>query len=120
MGSIVRPVASTFLKILSKTANLRLALFMALALLFAQLGAQAHAYSHLHAGSHVTDQLYDHGSVCADCLSFAPLLATAGGTGQIPFVMPQGIAPAPSAAIRTLIARTPTPAFRSRAPPSNQ
>ena len=108
------------MKILSKTANLRLALFMALALLFAQLGAQAHAYSHIHAGSHVTDQLYDHGSVCADCLSFAPLLATAGGTGHIPFVAPQGIVAAPSAAIPTLIARTPTPAFRSRAPPSIQ
>ena len=108
------------MKILSKTANLRVALFMALALLFAQLGAQAHAYSHLHAGSHVTDQLYDHGSVCADCLSFAPLLATAGGTSQIPFVVPQGVAAAPGAAIRTLTTRTPTPAFRSRAPPSNQ
>jgi hypothetical protein len=108
------------LKILSKTANLRVALFMALALLFAQLGAQAHAYSHLHVDSHATDQLYDHGSVCADCLSFAPLLATAGGTSQIPFVVPQGVAAAPSAAIRTLTTRTPTPAFRSRAPPSNQ
>jgi hypothetical protein len=108
------------LKILSKTANLRLALFMALALLVAQLGAQAHAYSHIHADSHTSDQLYDHGSVCADCLAFAPLLATAGGTGHLPFLAPQGVLAAPSAAIPTLIARSPTPAFRSRAPPSNQ
>jgi hypothetical protein len=120
MGSIVAPLASTFLKILSKTANLRLALFMALALFVAQLGAQAHAYSHIHAGSHVTDQLNDHGSACADCLSFAPLLATASGTGHLPFLAPQGVAAAPSADIPTLIARTLTLAFRSRAPPSNQ
>jgi hypothetical protein len=108
------------LKILSKTANLRLALFMALALLVAQLGAQAHAYSHLHAGSHVTDQLNDHGSGCADCLSFAPLLTTAGGSAHLPILAPQGILAAPSAAIPTLTTRTPTPAFQSRAPPSNQ
>jgi hypothetical protein len=108
------------LKILSKTANLRLALFMALALLVAQLGAQAHAYSHIRADSHATDQLYDHGSVCADCVAFAPLLAAAGGAGLLPFLAPQGVLAAPGAAIPTLSARTPTPAFRSRAPPSNQ
>jgi len=108
------------LQILSKTANLRLALFMALALLFAQLGAQAHAYSHLRADSHASDQLYDHGSVCADCLAFAPLLATAGGNGHVPVAAPAGVVAAPSAAIPTLAARTPTPAFRSRAPPSIQ
>jgi hypothetical protein len=91
------------LKILSKTANLRLALFMALALLVAQLGAQAHAYSHIRADSHATD-----------------LLAAAGGAGLLPFLAPQGVLAAPGAAIPTLSARTPTPAFRSRAPPSHQ
>lgn len=71
------------MRILSKSVQLRLALLRALALVFAQLGAQLHAYSHLtaaahpHAASHATDQLYDGGGSCSDCLFFAPLLAAA-------------------------------------------
>ena len=108
------------MRILKKSVQLRVALLMALALLFAQLGAQLHAYSHLHAGSHVTDQLYDRGGPCSDCLSFAPLLASAGGPSQLLRATPVGMDVAPATAVRTLISLPAAAAFRSRAPPSIQ
>ena len=106
------------MKSLSHKANLRIALLTALALLIAQLGAQAHAYSHFHSGSHPAGQLDYHTAQCFDCLSFAPLLASAGGPSHALSLAPQGVAAAPDAAVRTLTTATPTPAFRSRAPPS--
>lgn len=98
----------------------RLALLMAATLLLAQLGAQLHAYSHLHAGAHVTDQLYDRAGPCADCLSFAPLLAAAGAPGHLSHAGAAGVAVAPAVAVRTLISLSAVAAFRSRAPPSIQ
>ncbi len=100
--------------------QLRLVLLMALALLWTQLGAQLHAYSHLHAGSHATDQLYDRGGPCSDCLSFAPLLATAGGPGHLLLAASVGVDVAPATAVRSLTPRPAATAFRSRAPPSLQ
>lgn len=103
---------------LSHKVNLRVALLTALALLIAQLGAQAHAYSHLCATSHTAEQQDFHTGQCFDCLSFAPLLASAGAPSHAVIVAPQGVAPAPDAAVPTLTTATPALAFRSRAPPS--
>ena len=91
---------------------------LAMALLIAQFGAQAHLYSHLHPGSGATEQLDSHGRLCSECLSFAPLLSAAGTPSHLFDIAPQGVIPAPSDAVVSLITRSPTPAFRSRAPPS--
>jgi len=103
---------------LNKNTNFRIALMMAMALLIAQFGAQAHAYSHLHAGASSTGQLDSHGRLCSECLSFAPLLATAGSPSHQIAIAPQGVAAAPSDVVASLIASAPTLSFRSRAPPS--
>ena len=106
------------MKRLSKKMELRIALMLAMALLLAQFGAQAHAYSHLHTGADTTYKLDAHGKLCADCLSFAPLLSTAGSPAPLLVVELQGIDLAPSVAVDSLITRSFTPAFRSRAPPT--
>jgi hypothetical protein len=106
------------LKRLNKKTNLRIALMMAMALLIAQFGAQAHAYSHLHAASGATEQLDSHGKLCSECLSFAPLLATAGSPSHLFAIAPQGVSAAPDVTVASLITRSPLPAFQSRAPPS--
>ena len=108
------------LKRLNKKLDLRIALMTAMALLIAQFGAQAHVYSHSHVGSGTTEQLDSHGRPCFECLSFAPLLSTAGTPTHLFAIAPQGVMAAPSDAVASLIARSPTPAFRSRAPPSTR
>jgi hypothetical protein len=89
-----------------------------MALLIAQFAAQSHAYSHVRPGSDSTEQLDSHGRLCSQCLSFAPLLATVGSPSHslcVPFV---GVIGACAVTVDSLISRTQTPAFRSRAPPS--
>jgi hypothetical protein len=108
------------LKRLSHKINLRVALLMVLALLGAQLGAQAHAYSHLSTASHAADSAAGHGTVCPDCLCFAPLLASAGGLSQAPWFAPQDPQDAPDSAVQSLIPTETIQAFRSRAPPPIQ
>ncbi len=103
---------------LTRKIELRVALMLAMALLLAQFGAQAHAYSHLHTGTDTTYQLDAHGKLCADCLSFAPLLSPAGGPAPLLVIELQGIDLAPCVVVDSLIARSFTPAFRSRAPPT--
>lgn len=103
---------------LSQKSNLRTSLMVAMALLIAQFGAQAHVYSHVHVGSGTTEQLDSHGRLCSECLSFAPLLSAAGSQSHLFAIAPQGVMAAPSDAVASLISRYPTPAFRSRAPPS--
>ncbi len=90
-----------------------------MALLIAQFAAQAHTYSHLRPGSDRSDQSDSRGRLCSECLSFAPLLATAGSTGQLPVVAPEGVADRADVHVASLISRSPTLAFRSRAPPRN-
>lgn len=103
---------------LRRKAALRIALVTAWALLFAQYGALAHAYSHLHSTSTSTYFLDAHGKQCADCLTFAPLLSTAGAPSSEPFIAPQSVSLAPAAAADSLIARRFSAAYSSRAPPS--
>ena len=105
------------MKSLSYKANLRVALLMAMALLMAQFGAQAHAYSHIHAAPHAAGQADYHTGQCFDCLSFAPLLASAGGPSHALVVVPQGVTAAPDAELVTLTTATPAHGFQSRAPP---
>jgi hypothetical protein len=106
------------LRRLSQKSNLRATLMVAMALLIAQFGAQTHVYSHLRLASDSTEQLDSHGRLCSECLSFAPLLSAAGTPSHLLAIVPQGVIAAPSDAVASLITRTPTPAFRSRAPPS--
>jgi hypothetical protein len=87
-------------------------------MLFAQYGALAHAYSHLRSSSPSTYLLDAHGKQCADCLTFAPLLSTAGAQAHDPFIAPQSANPAPDLAAESLIARRFSAAYSSRAPPS--
>jgi len=103
---------------LTKKASLRVAFVTAWAFLFAQYGALAHAYSHLHSTSTSTYLLDAHGKQCADCLTFAPLLSTAGAPTSDPFIAPQTVSPAPASATDSLIARRFSASYSSRAPPS--
>lgn len=57
----------------------RLGLLLILALLFAQTGALLHQYSHLKGPGDPPAA----GQSCTDCLSFSPLLATAGGSTDL-------------------------------------
>jgi hypothetical protein len=100
--------------------HLRIALMAAMALLMAQFGAQAHVYTHLLRDSGATEQLDSHGKLCSQCLSFAPLLSTAGGPSHLFAIAPQGVMAAASDIVASLIAHSPTLSFRSRAPPSRR
>jgi hypothetical protein len=90
---------------------------LVLALLIAQVGAEVHAYSHLNSGA---DQAGAPGAriqFCADCLSFAPMLATAHSRdGQSVLRLSVG-APVAMPQLVSLVDRRPYHAFRSRAPP---
>ncbi len=88
-----------------------------MALLIAQFAAQAHAYSHLRPGSDSTEQLDSHGRLCSECLSFAPLLTTAGSLAHLAVILPDGITAAPDVSVLSLISRSASTAFQSRAPP---
>ena len=90
----------------------------AMALLVSQFAAQAHAYSHLRPGSDSMQQLDSHGRLCSECLSFAPLLSTAGSLARLPVPPPQDGSAASGVTAASLLSRSPTPAFRSRAPPA--
>jgi hypothetical protein len=112
------PLSTPYLNSLSNKINLRIALLMALALLIAQFGAEAHAYSHLRADSHAAQQKDFHTGQCFDCLSFAPLLASAGGPSHALIVAAQGVEAAADTTVPALATATPTHAFQSRAPPA--
>ncbi len=91
----------------------------ALALLIAQIGATSHAYAHdIVAG--VSASLHDGAAThnpCSDCLAYAPLLSAAGTPTALPLMGHQAPGTGESAAADSLVERTPTHAFRSRAPP---
>jgi hypothetical protein len=102
---------------LSRKVELRVAVLLAMALLCAQWGAQAHAYSHLASSAAAIHELDAKGRLCSDCLSFAPLLATAAGSALPSVHLPQGVDPTPDRVSQSLISRDFPAAFRSRAPP---
>jgi hypothetical protein len=89
---------------------------LALALLVAQTGAVMHAYSHLRASGE-SPGVPASTQFCLDCLSFAPLLAAAGGTSQPLTVARAQIATTYRTLVAPLVGFSPQHAFRSRAPP---
>jgi hypothetical protein len=105
------------MKFLTRRTEFRLALIMALALLCAQFAAQAHSYSHLQSGTDTTFRLDAKGRLCADCLSFAPLLAAAGSAALPAVIALQGVDPVPAGLVHSLISQRFPASFRSRAPP---
>ncbi len=90
-----------------RTSLARLCVLVVLALAFAQVGAIQHQYSHGTSGQ-----------VCSDCLSFAPLLATAGGKVHWPVVACAPPAVTYPLLVAPLVGQPPQHAYRSRAPPS--
>ena len=85
----------------------RLCVLVVLALSFAQVGAIQHQYAHGTSGQ-----------VCSDCLSFAPLLSTAGGKAQLPSVAHVHADTTYPSLVAPVFGQPPQHAFRSRAPPS--
>ena len=92
-------------------------MLLALALLVAQTGAVMHAYSHLRASGESRGVPATSTQFCLDCLSFAPLLAAAGGTSQPLTVARTQIATTYRTLVAPLVGFSPQHAFRSRAPP---
>jgi hypothetical protein len=88
------------------------------ALLFAQGGAQAHAYSHLHGGSDPAGAAGNRVQICAECLLFAPVLATAGShDGPAAFRFGDHASVVAIRIVSPVNLRS-YHAFRSRAPPT--
>jgi hypothetical protein len=108
----------TTLRKLLHRFELRLAVMAVVALLIAQLGAMSHAYSHDAEGPPSThlSGASSH-DLCKDCLAYSPLLSAAGTTSPLPFIEPQGRSASIGAIAHSLVDRSPTLAFRSRAPP---
>ena len=87
---------------------------LAAALLFAQVGALLHASSHV---DDPQDRSGIHAQLCAQCLSFSTVLATAGSSAT-PFALPVIADGVPPVAAILASAGRPTPApYQSRAPP---
>jgi hypothetical protein len=95
-----------------------LALIAAIVLVLAQLGAMNHAYSHVpQAAATMQDGNPAAHAICDDCLSFAPLLSSAGSPSVMLFVAPPARAIALRAIAASLLNHRLDLAFRSRAPP---
>jgi hypothetical protein len=92
----------------------------ALILVIAQLGAQAHAYSHLTVARDANGGPQRiHALACSECVAFAPLLATAGGSA-VPLLHLPARESSVIAFEPQLQPRASThSAYRSRAPPSH-
>ena len=106
-------LAESDLRLIQPYRKFALRAFLALALLFAQAGAQAHSYSHLKGPdpAGVSSQL------CGECLSFAPLLATAGAPDSVFVFHCRLVAEVTHAPAASLVPHVFHHAFRSRAPP---
>lgn len=90
---------------------------LALALVFAQTGAMLHGCSHLRASDEHLSAPGGASQTCADCLSFAPLLAAAGGRSHsLPVIAP--ITTTYRTLVAPLVGLSPRHAFLSRGPPA--
>jgi hypothetical protein len=95
-----------------------LALVAAIVLVLAQLGAMNHAYSHVpQVAATVQDANPAAHAICDECLSFAPMLSSAGSPSLATFVAPPARAIAVRAVAAALLNNRLDLAFRSRAPP---
>jgi hypothetical protein len=92
----------------------------ALILVIAQLGAQAHAYSHLTIARDANGEPQRiHALACSECVAFAPLLASAGGSA-VPLLHLPARASSVIAFDAQLQPRASTlTGYRSRAPPAH-
>ena len=97
--------------------KLLLYVLLSLALLTAQVGALAHSYSHVRAAGDPAGLAGASGSLCGQCLSFAPLLATAHASHDpvVCHLVDVGLSPIIEPVARFAPARI--HAFQSRAPP---
>lgn len=95
----------------------KLGLLLSLALVFAQTGALMHGYAHLAASSGAAGAPATSIQTCPDCLSFAPLLAAAGGPTHSLTIMCVGIQTTCRVLVAPLVGQSPQHAFLSRAPP---
>jgi hypothetical protein len=106
------------LKRIAHNSSFAMAVVAALMLVLAQLGAMNHAYSHV---PRVTASVQDLNpaahALCDECLSFAPLLSSAGSPAIVDFVAPPARAIALRAVAASQLANRLDLAFRSRAPP---
>jgi len=94
------------------------ALIAAIVLVLAQLGAMNHAYSHVpQVAATVQDANPAAHAICDECLSFAPMLSSAGSPSVSTFVAPPARAIALAAVAAALLNHRLDLAFRSRAPP---
>jgi hypothetical protein len=106
------------LKKIPHHSSFGLALIAAVVLVLAQLGAMNHAYSHVpQAAATVQGVNPAAHSICDDCLSFAPVLSSAGSPAVLSFVAPPARAIALRAVAASLLNNRLCLAFRSRAPP---
>jgi hypothetical protein len=113
-----RHVSGIELKRIAHNSSFGLAVFAALLLVLTQLGAMNHAYSHVpQAAASVQDSNPAAHAICDECLSFAPLLSSAGSPAIVDFVAPPPRAIALRAIAASLVANRLDLAFRSRAPP---
>jgi len=100
-------------------SRLAIGIALSLALLLAQAGAFSHFYSHATTGEDPTGLSGGQNQVCAECLSFAPLLS-AGGTSEQAVVghaaVVERISPVQ---LNSSFITYRHVAFRSRAPPSS-
>jgi hypothetical protein len=95
----------------------RLGMLLALALILAQTGAVMHGYSHLRASGESPGVPATSSQSCPDCLSFAPVLAPAGGTSHSLTVAQAQIGTTYRTLVAPLVGHSPQHAFLSRAPP---
>jgi hypothetical protein len=95
----------------------RLGMLLVFALVLAQTGAVLHEYSHLVASHDAPASPATSSQSCPDCLSFAPVLAAAGGTSHAPTVARLQVERIYATPVAPIAGQSPQHAFRSRAPP---
>ena len=92
----------------------------ALILVIAQLGAQAHAYSHLTVSRDTNGEPQRiHALACSECVAFAPLLATAGGSAVPLLHLPARASTVIAFDAQLQFRASTLTAYRSRAPPAH-
>jgi hypothetical protein len=100
----------------SRSFEFRIAAVAVLALCVTQLGAIAHAYTHQPASAKASAyrQVSNSHEFCGECLSFAPLLATAGAPAALPFSLHLTQSAPPPAPPPSFVDHRTYLAFRSR------
>lgn len=93
------------------------ALICALLLLFGQAMARLHSLQHLHERPDTAPLSTQHGQICPDCVSQAPLLVLGGALLLVLLARMASSSEQPGAPATARLSGRPALAFRSRAPP---